>query len=486
MSIITLEERNAIISNMEALLAEYDYTYTRNALEGIIDEWASQKQEFITAFKRHPNYIPEEYAIVFSMDYERKINLAGVNDFTWWVTWQGKKCSNANRTYVCEDAYGDYEWTYKVRRWLSRLGHYDHRTIDANFMCHLQNYFPDLHFHEGEKTTRVVNKICKHLGIDKHPDYNKEYAKYADAMSPMTIKRHTIISLNPLDYLTMSFGNSWASCHTIDKTNKRDMPDNYEGMYSSGTISYMLDSASFILYTTDKHNEPHDFWKQPKITRQMFHWGEEKLVQGRLYPKDNDDDGEAYTPYRNLVQEVMATIFDFPNLWTLKRGTEYAGQYIRSEGTHYMDYCNYDNCTLSRIKDSENECHFTVGSTPICIHCGERHDVEDNINCCAGKYHCAQCGCLIDRENVIIIDGEEYCDDCVSWCPNCDEYYLGRGEYVNGFGRVCSNCADHFAICEECNELYIDIDDLTYVESEGIYVCESCLRRYFVKCSECG
>ena len=164
--------------------------------------------------------------------------------------------------------------------------------------------------------------------------------------------------MNPLDYLTMSFGNSWASCHTIDKTNKRRMPNSYEGMYSSGTVSYMLDKPSMVFYTVDAAYEGKDFWHEPKINRQMFHWAEDKLVQGRLYPQDNDGNGGAYTPYREIVQKIMSEIFEFPNLWTVSKGTDAASKYVVSEGTHYRDYESYSNCTLSRPKGSENEEYF--------------------------------------------------------------------------------------------------------------------------------
>ena len=82
------------------------------------------------------------------------------------------------------------------------------------------------------------------------------------------------------------------------------------------------------------------------------------------------------------MQKIVSDIFDFPNLWKVSRGTDAASRYIYSEGTHYTDYCNFDNCTLSRITGSENEDSITVGHDPICIECGDEHDTSGNINCC--------------------------------------------------------------------------------------------------------
>ena len=336
--------------------------------------------------------------------------------------------------------------------------------------------------------SRVVNKLLTYVGYNKLPDYNREFAKYADALNPLQITRHTVLSVNPLDYLTMSFGNSWASCHTIDKENKRDMPNSYEGMYSSGTVSYMLDAPSMVFYTVDASYNGNDFWNEPKINRQMFHWGEEKLIQGRLYPQDNDGNNSAYTPYREIVQSIMSELFGFPNLWTVGKGTSASGGYVCSEGTHYRDYDNYDNCTLSRIKGSTNEECITVGHDPICIKCGKEHDKQDNISCCGNEYFCTHCGCVIeDEEDVVWINDEPYCEDCTYRCERCDTYYvIGDSTETRDCWNVCPEClSEDYTYCEECGE-YVRNDCARYVDGEDIYVCDSCFDDGFRQCDGCG
>ena len=484
--IITENEHNIILNNMESLLEEYDYNYTTKALNTIINEWANQKQELIAAFKRHPNYLENEFCIAFNKDYEREITNYPSDKFTDWLC-------NAMRSIEIPQEVKDTRKNCELIPWnmyniICNLSHYAQRTISEETAKIFSKAFPSVHIHVGEKTTRVVNKICTYLGFNKHPDYNREFAKYADSLNPLTIKRHTVLSLNPLDYLTMSFGNSWASCHTIDKRNKRGMPNSYHGQYSSGTISYMLDQTSMVLYTTDAANEAKDYWKQPKINRQMFHWGEEKLIQGRLYPQDNDSDGEAYKPYRNIVQQIISQIFDFPNFWTVKKGSNASSEYIVSEGTNYHDYNYYINCTLSRIKGSENENCIIVGQLPICIECGSTHDCSENINCCqSNEIICADCGCVIDEEDAEFIDGTYYCHDCCNYCECCNEYYRGNDTYVNNYGYVCEDCLDSedFIQCEDCGEWFCT-NDVTYLDNLGIYVCRDCLRDNFTECDWCG
>jgi hypothetical protein len=419
---ITANEREYLLARMEELLEEYNYSYTREALNTIIDEWNRQKAGLIDAFKKHPNYVEGKFMIAFDSDYERTIDrIASLHFREWLMRSMYDAMDNFPKEIKDRTEYGDY-LPWDIFRFIDNLNRYAERCVSEETAKILNKACPEIHAHAGQKTSRVVNKLCCYLGFDKIDGYNREFAKYADSLSPLIIKRHTILSISPLDYLTMSFGNSWASCHTIDKANKRGMPNDYSGCYSSGTISYMLDESSMVLYTVDASYEGDEYWNEPKINRQMFHYGEEKLVQGRLYPQDNDDDGSVYTPYRNIVQGIISTIFNFPNLWTLSKGTEAASRYIYSYGTHYRDYTYYGNCSLSRIKGSDNDECFYVGADPICIKCGDRHDTQENISCC-GYAICADCGRAIrNRDGMIEVDGEIYCRDCVSYCEHCDEY----------------------------------------------------------------
>lgn len=480
-NIINESERSYLLSSMEELLIEYNYNYTKEALHSIIDEWAIQKKTLIEAFKRHPNYVEGKFMIAFTSDYERALNPQGARNFSSYLRSSdgpifemlsslpeevNKKRIDDNCRWLPNDLWYFFE----------RLDRYVCHTLNEETATEINNMLPNIKARERQKMSRVINKIMVYLGYDKHPDYNREFAKFADSLNPLTIKRHTVISINPLDYLTMSFGNSWASCHTIDKENKRRMPNNYSGCYSSGTISYMLDPSSMVLYTSDSTYDGTDYWQQPKINRQMFHWGENKLVQGRLYPQDNDGSADAYTPYRNIVQEVLSTCFEFTNLWTLTKGTSAAREYIDSYGTHYRDYESFSNCTLSRIKDDTNENHFVVGASPICVECGCHHKVEENINCCqADTYRCEGCGCRIDEDDAIYVNDEIYCRNCVSYCDHCGEYHRGDSTYLDRYDRdVCEWCLrEYYVMCYDCEE-YVLSDNAIYDEESGEWYCNDC------------
>lgn len=155
----------------------------------------------------------------------------------------------------------------------------------------------DISAQAGQKTSTIVRKVAKIIGLDKihipktiewtddngelHSrqkdiGWNYQFTRFCDAIKPCSVKRYTIISVNFMDYLFMSLGHKWSSCHTVDCTNVRGQADSehhYHGMYSSGTISYALDDCTVEMYLVDSKYEGEHFELQERIKRCNFHVG---------------------------------------------------------------------------------------------------------------------------------------------------------------------------------------------------------------------
>lgn len=93
--------------------------------------------------------------------------------------------------------------------------------------------------------------------------------------------------------------NTWSSCHCLEG-----------GGYRGGCQSYMGDAVSMIFFTvSDEYTQ--DFHTAPRITREIFCYKDDVLLQSRLYPTDLEDQK---TLYRSIVQQAIATCLDKPNL----------------------------------------------------------------------------------------------------------------------------------------------------------------------------
>jgi RNA binding exosome subunit len=225
----------------------------------------------------------------------------------------------------------------------------------------------------GMKTSRAFNRVCAEYGVDKLDQYNKLFAQYADMVSGLKRKMKFYISLNPLDYLTMSFGNSWSSCHTIDKKNERGMPNSYRGMYCGGTLSYMLDETSIITYVHNHATEDHE---EGKVYRNMFHYYDGTLIQGRIYPQGNDGATDLYSEFRHIVQSEFTKLLGLSKDEWIKRTCK-CDDNTSSYGVHYRDYLNYTECNVSYPKEMPMSAYNTVpiGHERICVNCG--CDIDD-------------------------------------------------------------------------------------------------------------
>ena len=379
----------------------------------------------------------------------------------------------------------------------------------------------------GQKTSRIVNKFFKNYGFDKIVEmrdvsytddhgvlhqvqkdfgWNKQFALYADAITPLEVKKWTIISVNPVDYLTMSFGNGWASCHTPDKENKRKAEGNYSGCYCSGTLSYMLDNSTLIMYTVRNEYKGREFCLEDKMNRCTFHIGNDKMVQGRVYPDGRKADAETSISgqMRAIMQKVIAECVNEANLWKVIKGTRICGDYTNSRGTHYRDYLHYNDCTISFLKRNgimRNEDNIRIGHNPICPNCGEEHDNESILICndCdnSGSYReCVRCGCRIDIENGDYVydedTGDYYCDsDCAFaydcyYCENVNEYHSQdvyyddyTGDYFYDDG--CSDCV-HISDFHYLNEEHAEMDGWVYIRDEWYRTGDSNI----IECPHCG
>ena len=355
-----------------------------------------------------------------------------------------------------------YNRSQNVKSFASVISGCTEHIADEDFAYKANRYIPEVKAVAGQKVSRIINKICRLTGIDKHPDYNREFAKYSDAINPLSIKRHTILSCHPVDYLTMSFGNSWASCHTIDKNNRRHMPDNYSGCYSSGTLSYMLDGSSFVYYTVDKSYDGNEYELQDKINRNMFHMGEDKLIQARVYPQATDGETGIYKQIREIAQKVIADCLEVPNMWKNVKGTGECSDMIRSYGTHYTDYTHFSDCNVSYLKgetEDVNRNRIHVGHEPICPSCGRTHSHQEAIECerCYNNMkECSCCGHTGSESEMHYIDGEYYCDECSFYCEYHEQWEAEDCTYVEGYGSVCDDALDDEDIyyCEHCERYF--------------------------------
>lgn len=194
----------------------------------------------------------------------------------------------------------------------------------------------------GQKVSKIINRLLN-MCQNNRVTYNKLFTTLSDLLNPHDISMYYVVSLNFLDYLRMSDGHSWASCHTTDKDNTRHNDNHYSGAYCQGTLSYANDEVSYITYLIMADgadiNHPE---RSDKMYREMYHVDDSKnqIIQGRVYPQGNDGKTDIYELMFNNFMSIMGLNKDDYNC--KGEAPEYARTYTC--GAQYPDYIHFNDC----------------------------------------------------------------------------------------------------------------------------------------------
>lgn len=461
-------------------LFKIDGKFTRNGCKMNVFEWLKQKQSLINILRKHPSWNEKAKAVIVPLTINREQNLVKIAN-AW----------NRFEDYI----YGLAEWNTETRECISSMpslvlcssvDEWKAKTVTKL----MHSLGMDEECVEGAKMSRIINKLCKNLvnidgtkvNITEDPEYDKHFAKLSGAMSVKTQKVLGVLSVNILDFLTMSNGNSWSSCHFINKHNlfHEDCGNaTYSGCYQAGTLSYSNDSVTMCFYTVNAKSDIENIHLVPKKNRQIFFYEDKHLFQSRLYPdEENCDKADLFMV---TVEDILSVCLGInENDWCYSDPFEpelerynNAFHYEDYSDEHYIDECGYAFA-------GEEKCSMTIGGPSYCVSCGEERNynekgnpVEARLQCyeCSCDAHCHKCGKSISTSAVddyYEINGKLYCRDCTVWCS-----YHGRREVRD----------------EHMHRLYSFTTSEHKLHSypTGEYVCDVALlsNTYFV-CEDCG
>lgn len=409
------------------LLKKYGYTHTENGVCALLDAYFQNKEPLIKLFIKSKNYIGN-MRIVTEKEFERQIDSREIYNF--FDTFHN--AIHSEKLLVDKDndnhCLADYLITNKnivninnltesdeQKQRLAKMRAFNYVTQNtlesqtkyqyfATYMQHFANIYTAKIMNDfsvdvenknlpvlkkGTKTSRAFNAVCTHFGVDKlNPSvttvtrngkttkktvypYDRVFAVYSDLVSDLVRKMRFVISLNPLDYLTMSFGVSWNSCHSISG-----------GAYKGGCLSYMLDGTSMITFVIS-NNDDSPIHEIPKLYRQMYHYEDNLFIQSRLYPQGNDGATDLYAKFRGFVVEEFSDILKVDGAWRVENENYTCMNHIHSEGVHYKDYNYRDDCSIfypvAHSEDVKRKV-MTIGHEGICVNCGKPYSQSRRLN----------------------------------------------------------------------------------------------------------
>lgn len=505
---------DGLLTMVKEFLENERYTTSDLALAKILGEWKRNKARLRKTLSLSPAWDEKSMALVFNIEVPDMMKKKTANEIFEGIL---------NR-YRC-DFHDD--WNHAVRFCFD-----DFFDIDDN------KKFKDVNIKiaQGMRPARAIRRYFEAIGVHRIVDFEKLYAQLSDALSDRPIKRTLTLSIHPMDYLRMSYGNSWQSCHHIGE----------RGCYHNGTLSYLMDEDAMVATLLPVEFEGATYM-QPKINRMMFFLNEEgDILQSRLYPQTRIPELE-----KVLAKEVAAKIqeaLDIEGAYKAIVSDIDCNDYVWSLGNHYHDY-NCDNYGQNIWSVKDKPAPFKIGHPGVCVTSGELNASNNTLSCCGarktmainytcpnsgaefrnkdfaklnpadGKYYqeyyvCPECGAIhFDKNEVycpecrkthkmvcgcgseeiyIVVNGRAYCKECAfkefSFCEDCGA--LERRYNLHEFDEryLCDDCMERngdYERCEDCGE-YHDRDNMYYVENYG-WVCEYCYNDGpYYTCDHCG
>lgn len=481
---------DSIALDIMDVLDHYDINYKNSIIHNkIVPAWYKAKKPLLEVFSRHPNWNDETLSVLFETQYERELNRSKVRgaltDVAVYTSTPGGETRLDDGT-AYKKAINSLYWNDINTPTITP----DNQGVWIE-TCKTDN--PKRLFPVGLRTSKAFDRFFKFYGADKHPHYNKFFAVLADAVSPLKVTRTTCLSFHPCDYLLMSRGTGWHSCHMIDG-----------GGWQGGTWSYMLDNVSSIFYTTEDKND--EMYWRTKVNRMVTCFQGKEILFSRLYPSCGDK--EMRHTFRQIIQEIYAQCLGIPNMWQKPMNHRlYSGNYQGDDGYWYYDcdrkliysgnghmqYEDYDyaewGAELSIAADAAPTKMY-IGTWGICPETGDEYDDHAQMTSIEG-WACGECGCHIRYEDDVWYDedGNAYCYSCFhdmfTECAECGEWCRNETMHETDEGeQVCNWCYDrYYTTCTWCGRGVHE--DYAIVDNMGRSWCRDCADECLTRCDEC-
>ena len=320
---------------------------------------------------------------------------------------------------------------------------------------------------KGQKPIRVLGRFLSYCkNVDGIEDIMKSYEQFrlghSMILNDKTVKGNIVISIHPLDFMTMSDNNSnWQSCMSWKDS----------GCYHIGTVEMM--NSNNVLCCYIENEDPYYFsdnyeeeycWCNKKW-RQLVYFTKDIIVSGKSYPYHNDEISKALIEIiRNLAKENLNWEYSFgPELY--RDMAHITGSYSMRRAKYYIARGRMEKHNI--IFDTKGMYNDMLNDHDTNYWCVRNKVNHNKVISYSGKAPCLCCG------EPVIYDTE-------------DDYDYNE-RYGNCGSTICTDCLSNFR-CDFCNENYPTEKHYNiFLENEKeVKICERCIKEYLRKCPDCG
>ena len=368
--VLSEAELEPIVDSMESVFEEADYSYTDEAVTIMAKKWAQNKSKLANILRKADGWDEKNLCVVREITVEqrdaRRAQVA-YQTLIYDMFCCAPDCTPGAKLLAAMYSENSLQsdarsgaLSQEGREWL--VYNLEKQGFNVKFSLNV-----------GAKFSRVINAVLRAVIEQAHlacPEYEKWFAAFSDGVKTKPEKLKFVLSIHPADYMRMSFGNSWDSCHKLGK-----------GCYQAGTLSYMLDTCSMVGFVV-KPECKDEYWKEYKIFRQMFMYNGAEMLKSRLYPDYSVNDAI----YGTAFADCVAKILDIPSDWkkvntTLTTMAQGKGSVAYPDFT-FSYYNTWSLVNPIYLTDDAFIVKTTpIGEPPMCPKCGREHKSRNTCYC---------------------------------------------------------------------------------------------------------
>lgn len=287
----------------------------------------------------------------------------------------------------------------------------------------------NLTIRKGTKIAKAVQRVLK-TACYPHMHLFEEWRNAISNLNAnRSVKANLVLSINPIDYMTMSDNNcDWSSCMSWTR----------EGMYSVGTIEMMNSNVAVVAYLeSDTPYEVCGMIAPNKSWRALLFVHKDIMVVGKNYPYSHEGLCEAVLKHMgDLVKKNLNWDYSFKNqpyrdMWYFQNN-----EFVRNNLSRFA--------MRRKSRYYNNKWHYTDRHKILCY---TRMMYNDMIADHESTYLCYRN--KVDKTLFLSLSGRATCMCCGNYI--FDEWENPRDE--DGSVKVCYNCREH-ARCCYCDIVY--------------------------------
>ena len=296
-----------------------------------------------------------------------------------------------------------------------------------------------LRFDNGAKTMKLLGKAAKIMGLEKQ--FEEFRLEHSRLLNQKNLEGILCLSIHPLDYMTMSDNASnWHSCMNWQEP----------GGYRMGTVEMMNSPMVVMAYlkSKDRNYSWYDCYSCKSPSWNDKHWRtlivatQEGIVSVKGYPYQCDELSIMCVDWlKELAEKNMGLNFAKTTTFPDCSVFEYEGEQFEvcpetggsmyndfGAATHFGSFSELATTNLEFISNIYGGNKFyrfnpDYSGETECMCCGQLggyYEEESFVFCdqCCDQgdytgYECAHCGSTWDEADMVWIDDEPYCPDCI-------------------------------------------------------------------------